>query len=649
MAQLPPIRVAGLLLALGACAPAPGGPELHPALRRAELPPLIPVESFLDEGGRGFTHRLSPDGKRLAWIEIGEGSADLRVRELASGEVIRMHPKGQAIGIGWAADSRHLLISDDAGGDENFGHRVVDTARPGDAARDLMREAGIRVDIDGLSQCDRREVFARSNRRQRAVFDLVAVDVETGIERMVERNPGNVRWWQTDLCGQALLRASGRRIEFRAGPGSAWRAGFELGRDDSFTVIGRPRPGEAFHALSDRGRDRVALVRVDPVSGTETVLAEDPAVDIQSAFLDPADGRPLAAFAMPGHPRAILLDAGFALALAPIRPAAPHRLGIISASDDGRRLVVAVTTERQGGEVFLVDRDGRPPERLTTSRIGALGETLADSEPISFPARDGRLLHGYLTRPPGVGTAPPPGVLLVHGGPWSRDEWGYDSLVQLLANRGYAVLRVNYRGSTGYGRVHRLAAIGEFGQAMQTDLLDALTFAGSIGAIDLQRVAIMGSSYGGYAALVGLTMTPERFAAAISVVGISDLARFLETVPPYWQQGIQGWYLYVGDPGRTEQRRAMLARSPLTFAGQARAPALLVHGSNDVRVRAEQSVRMAEALWAEGKTAELILFDDEGHGVRRRGNRLRLYRAVERFLAEHLGGRAAPAQLADRR
>lgn len=266
--------------------------------------------------------------------------------------------------------------------------------------------------------------------------------------------------------------------------------------------------------------------------------------------------------------------------------------------------------------------------------------TAAPMTPVAFAARDGLPLHGFLTLPVGVEPEELPLVLLVHGGPWANDSWGHDVAAQFLANRGYAVLQVNFRGSIGYGKRHLTAAIGEFAGAMHDDLIDAADWAVAQGYADPARIGIMGGSYGGYAALVGVTVTPDYFAAAVDYVGISDLANFLRTLPPFVRPyNVNSWYRYVGDPEVPEQLADMRARSPLTMADRIRTPLLVAQGANDVRVVQAESDNIVASLRDRGVPVEYLVAEDEGHGFANPENQIRLHRAVERHFARHLGGR----------
>jgi dipeptidyl aminopeptidase/acylaminoacyl peptidase len=324
---------------------------------------------------------------------------------------------------------------------------------------------------------------------------------------------------------------------------------------------------------------------------------------------------------------------------------------MIGSTDDDETLwTVAFDDDRDPGATYLFDRRSGESRLLFRSRPWLDPATLAERRPLRIASRDGLSLPSYLTLPLGVTPRDLPMVLVVHGGPWARDSWGWDPQSQFLANRGYAVLQVNYRGSTGFGKSFMHAAEHEFAGKMHDDLVDAVRWAIDEGVADPQRVAIYGGSYGGYAALVGATFTPEVFAAAISVVGPSNLVTLVRSFPPYWRPLLAGtWFRFVGDPDDPDDIADLEARSPINRVDAIRAPLMVIQGANDPRVKKHESDQIVEALQARGVPVEYIVKDDEGHGFVRPENRKDVYRAVERFLARHLGGRngetaaAAPA------
>ena len=302
-------------------------------------------------------------------------------------------------------------------------------------------------------------------------------------------------------------------------------------------------------------------------------------------------------------------------------------------------MTIQITRDRTGATFHLYDRPTDKITPLAAPRIAEQADTLSPMKHVQFPARDGLTLNGYLTIPTGTDGKNLPMVLAVHGGPFWRDSWGYYGYDQMMANRGYAVLRVNYRGSTGYGRTFVAKSRKEIGGAMHTDLIDGVQWAIGQGIADPRKIAIYGRSYGGYATLVGLTFTPEVFAAGINVVGVADLELVLKKFPPYWRNWLGLWHRNIGRLDNPEDRAFMRERSPIHYVDRIVRPLLVVHGANDVRVTRDQSDRIVESARAKGLDVEYIVFDDEGHAIRRWKNRVTLARAIEAFLAAHLGGR----------
>jgi dipeptidyl aminopeptidase/acylaminoacyl peptidase len=410
--------------------------------------------------------------------------------------------------------------------------------------------------------------------------------------------------------------------------------------------------GDGLLVGSFSGGDDLRLVRIDRETGEETVVADVPGRSLDNfgilapGVLPPAvythrgTGEAIAARFVADRPHVEVLDPGFAPVYAELATLSDGVLGTLSSDVSGRRWIVTFTHDREPGVCWFYNHATGEKRRLFQPFPDLDPADLAPMVPVRFPARDGLELPGYLTLPVGVAPRNLPMVLLVHGGPWSQDFWGYNPEVQLLANRGYAVLQVNYRGSVGYGRRHLTAAVGEYGRAMQDDLVDAVAWAVAEGYSDPARVGIFGVSYGGYAVLRAITVTPDLFAAAVDYVGVSDLVAALRALPPFARRyNANSWYRYLGDPDVPEQAAELRARSPITMVDRIRTPLLVAQGANDVRVPQAQSDRIVASLRERGVPVEYLLAHDEGHGFENAENRLRLYRAVERHLARHLGGR----------
>lgn len=641
-AESPPRRwswgLAATAVLLAGCAVAPAHTGLQPA---EALSPLLPVRSFVADLESSGAYQVSPDGKKLMWsARIGLGPG-LYVTNLASGETRRFAVRG--IGI-WAKDSRHVLLHTDASGDENTHVVALDVASDAPSLKDLTPFAGAKSHLI-MQLDDSLDLMIQSNRRDPKVYDLYRYVHATGELRTVAQNPGDVALWLPDGRGGLLGRASRRDgqwiFETPDGPAAAaWRERFRVDFAQTVTPLLPSQDGSFVWALSDRARDKLALVKLY-LDGKEEVVHADPRVDVSQVIFSPRRRLPLAVSVEPDVQEWFYIDPAFGRIAERLKGSGPSRLSFANMSDD-EELLVASTARREGGGHVLYRRSADSIQTLAKLSRSRWQERspLPDTRPIRFKSRDGIDLHGYLTVPAVATAGPLPAVVYVHGGPWARDRHlDGDAMVDFLANRGYAVLQVNYRGSTGYGRAFRDAAQGEFAASMQADLIDGLDHLIGQGIVDPKHVAIMGASYGGYASLVGMTFTPERFACGISIVGMSDLAELIEQAPPYWEMSRPMWMQFVGDPAVPAQREQMRQRSPRYRAADASGPILLMHGVHDPRVKLDQSQRMAQALRAAGKRVELHTFEKAGHGFNRWQDRLRQFRLTEDFLAPCLGGR----------
>jgi dipeptidyl aminopeptidase/acylaminoacyl peptidase len=401
--------------------------------------------------------------------------------------------------------------------------------------------------------------------------------------------------------------------------------------------------GRELYWLDSRDRDTAAVVAQDLESGAMQVLAEDPRADFTNLLLDPVTQRPIAAAATFERTNWQVLDTDYKEDFEYLKRRSPGDLAITSMSQDRRNWIVAYLYDNAPLEYFHYDRDAQQARRLFSSIPALEDAPLVTMKPTVIRSRDGLELVCYLSRPR---TARPgtrlPMVLLVHGGPWTRDVWGLHPNHQWLANRGYAVLSVNYRGSTGFGKAFVNAANMEWAGKMHDDLIDAVDWAVATGIADPARVAIMGTSYGGYSALVGVTFTPEKFACAVDLVGISNLVTFLNTIPDYWMPWKSVWKVRMGDYTTEAGKRFLEERSPLNYANRIVRPLLIGQGANDVRVKASESEQIVAAMRQHGIPVTYVSYPDEGHGLGRPENRCSFAAVAEAFLAAHLGGRREP-------
>ncbi|WP_193105368.1 S9 family peptidase [Brachybacterium sp. FME24] len=633
---------------------------------------LIPVEDFYSPPTRSRA-LLSPDGTTVAFLAPWRGRLNVFLRDVDSdwstpdlvhgadapgARRITSDTRRSIDRFFWSNDGRHLLFQQDSDGDENWHLYRSDPARPDAPAVNLTPYPGVRV-IDLQLSSDRPDIaFVQLNKRRPDMMDAFELDLSTGRLTTIAENPGDVISW---------VRVRDRLLAFTIEEGgvtvlSEWtgddrRTIARFSPTDSLFGVPPVAPtpdGAGLWIGSARGSDRIRLVRLDLDSGEGVDEDSHPSFDLDtpraeadprlpsSLILIPVTGDLLGARYLGARQEIHALDPHFAEVLPRIAELSDGDLSHISSDATAQRWVVEFTHDRDPGVTWFYDHTTGQARRLFRPYPHLDPAQLAPVTPITLTARDGLSLPVHLTLPLGLEPKDLPTVLLVHGGPWYRDSWGYDPEVQLLANRGYAVLQVDFRGSTGYGKVHLEAGIGEFAGRMHDDLLDALDWSIQQGFTDPDRVAIYGHSYGGYAALVGAAFTPDRFAAAASYTGMSDLVDVVEGVVPFARRAVENSYLrYLGDPEIPDQRADMLARSPISRVDDIVSPVLLIHGANDVRVPRRHADRVAEALRARGAEVEYLLNDTEGHGFVNTESNIEQYRTLERFLARHLGGRSS--------
>ncbi len=634
------------MLALAGCDRA----AVHPALRDAELPRLVPAHEFvfnrLAHGGFSF----SPDGKRLAWSGPDGWRRGLHVRN-ADGTVHVYRTGGSS--MHWSADGRRLLILNDTSGAENHHLFRLDVDDPHARPHDLTPYPGVRVWLYQVLPEDPEHVLVLHNRRNRNLRDLYRIHLATGAEALVAANPGDGIAPLTDAAGAFLgWRRSSVAARARGKPRPPElkeRSALTRHTEDLTLAVGISPNRRKAWVLTNQGRDRVALVSVDTATGAASIVHQEPLADVSRVIASRRTGEPLAVSAQADYPSTHVLDPALAADLEPLLARyaqVRHGFDIVSMDAAEQRLVVTVYTHANR-RYYLLDRARKTQELLGETRDAGFARALGVPEAVRFQAADGLEIPAYLVRPPGARREPLPLVVLVHGGPWQRVVWSdpdhsEDLLrAQFLANRGYAVLLVNFRGSTGFGRAFMTAAVGEIGGRMQADLVDGVRWAIDAGIADPARIAIMGYSYGGYATLMALAQQPRMFACGIDIAGPTDLPALIEGFPPYWELELAQWYGYVGDPAVPVDRARMQAASPLAWAGKIERPLLIVQGANDVRVRPEQAERMVEALTHASRPVAYVSIPDMGHSLGYWPHHLLVLRQSEEFLADCLGGRAA--------
>lgn len=616
--------------------------------------PLIPREILFGNPDKTMV-KISPDGSQLSYLAPVNGVLNVWAGPVADLAAARPVTQDTSRGIrfyGWAYTSRHLFYVQDKGGDENWRLYVADIA--GEETRDLTPIEGVHVRLQQASPQFPEEVLIGLNNRTPQLHDIYRLNLTTGRRELIQENPGFAGFITDDdyRIRLATRMTSDGGMEYLEPDGAGgWQLSPLLGKvdkEDTITTstINFDRTGQSLYLTDSRPRNTAALVRLDTVTGQQTLLAENPRADVSDVMVHPVEKQVQAVAFTYEHKQWQVLDNSIAADLARLSEISSGEVEILSRTLDDHIWVVAYLLDNGPVRYYLYDRQAQTARFLFTNRADLEGLPLVKMYPIIIQSRDGQNLVSYYSLPPEhsaeLPAQPLPLVLLVHGGPWGRDRWGYNPYHQWLANRGYAVLSVNFRASTGFGKAFINAANREWAGKMHDDLLDAVQWAVQTGLADPQRVAIMGGSYGGYATLVGLTFTPDTFACGVDIVGPSNLITLLETIPPYWEPEIESLTTRMGDH-RTEAGRAFLAeRSPLTYVDRIQRPLLIGQGANDPRVKQAESDQIVQAMQAKAIPVTYVLYPDEGHGFARPENRLSFNAVTEAFLAQCLGGRYQP-------
>jgi dipeptidyl aminopeptidase/acylaminoacyl peptidase len=599
---------------------------------------MIPLEDFFRKPDK-IMLRLSPSGRYLAWLEPFERRLNVVVQDTETGERTRVTDSTERDigGFGWASDDRIVYVRD-TGGDEN--HRLYSVGRDGSTPLDLTPWDGVKCAIvDDLPDHDN-EILFQMNRRKPEMFDVFRIDVASGRMELVAENPGNIQTWYTDHEGRLRLAVTtdgvNTSILFRDGESDPWATVATY----SFKEYASPRlftfDNGSLVVASNIGRDKTAICEYDLGSGREgRLIFEHPEVDVDAVIYSRKRKTLTGVVFRVDRLEYHFLDAERERIQKFIDERLPEgENAVISTSKDETRYVVHSGSDRDLGRYYLLDTTEMTLTKLFDISPWLDAGKMAPMEPIQYRSRDGLLIRGYMTRPTGRDGERVPLVVNPHGGPWARDAWGFNPEVQFLANRGLAVLQINFRGSAGFGRRFLEAGFGQWGLAMQDDVSDGVAWAIDEGIADPDHVAIYGGSYGGYCALSGLTRTPDLYACGVSYVGVSNLFTWIAAIPPYWKPYLEMLHEMVGDPERDADR--FRETSPYFNAEKIRVPLLVAQGANDPRVTKQESDQIVEALQSRGVEVEYLVKDDEGHGFQNEENRFEFYRALESFLRRHL-------------
>ena len=612
--------------------------------------PLIPRTALFGNPLRAQA-RLSPDGRYISFLAPKSGVLNVWLAPFGQLDAAKPITDDRKRGIRqhqWADDGRHILFLQDEGGDENW--RVYSVDVESRRQVDLTPLDKVRAELVGLSHERPDVALIALNDRTPEYHDLYEINISTGERKLVERNDREFAGYLEDLqlrprLAVKTLADGGGEIYRNTGKG--WESLLKYGRDDSLTT--RPvvveEGGNSALMLSSLGRDKAALVRIDLATGKQAVLGDSDKADVSQVWLEPRTRKP-EAFAVEYLTTEFQpLVPAVAQDIQRLKAALGPQFEVVSRTLDDTRWIVAVDDPVRVVSSYLYERGSGKVTKLFDQRPELTGAPLQPMTPLELRSRDGLTLVAYLTLPP-PGTrpraTPVPLVLDVHGGPWARDSYGFNGEHQWLANRGYAVLSVNYRGSTGFGKKFINAGDHEWARNMHNDLLDAVDWAIKEKIAQPDKISIYGGSYGGYATLVGLTFSPDRFACGVDIVGPSNLFTLLNSIPPYWKSFFEDMVRRIGDPRTAEGRELLKQRSPLTFVDRISKPLLIAQGANDPRVKQAEADQIVEAMKSKHLPVTYVLYPDEGHGFARPQNRISFYAIAEGFLSRCLGGRVEP-------
>jgi dipeptidyl aminopeptidase/acylaminoacyl peptidase len=609
---------------------------------RAELPSLI-KRKLLFGNPEKTEPKLSWDGKHLTYLGPVNGVMNLWVRSSdTSDDKALTHDTTESIGsYVWAADSAHLFYLRDSLGDENWHLHVIDVTTNED--KDLTPHKGVRANIIGIDAHHPLEVIVRMNLRDKRFEDAYSIDIMTGEEKLLAKNSGEVITWIVD--NNFALRAAvcqskngGYVLKVREGTESDWKPIAEWSPDELEPVVyGFTPNNDSLYIADSRGWTCSRLVTLSTVDGASQTLASDSLYDVGEVLIHPVLHKVEAASFYQDQSWWHLLDTEMLKYFGILSVKTRGELSICNRDGSDSLWVISYRADVNTPAYYLYDSKKRIPTDLGADRPALEKYKLSNMQPVLISARDSVMLHAYLTLPEGISPDSLPMVVYVHDGPWSREEWDFSPLVQWLANRGYACLQVNYRGSSGYGKSFLNSGNREWGAKLQEDLIDAAKWVVDQGIADSSRIAILGAGYGGYSALCGAAFTPDQFKCAIDIGGPSDLVSWLQALPSALQPVKHSLYYKIGDPKK--DRKMLKARSPIFSAKRIKIPVFITQGSNDPIVPQSQSEKMVAAMKNANKDVTYMLFPDEGRLFSKPENRLKFFEALEGFLAKYLGGR----------
>lgn len=622
----------------------------------AQSPPLIDRELFFGDPEVAGA-QISPDGAFIAFIKPFKGTRNVWVKKTAdpftNAKPVTADTKRPIPSYFWSRDGKYILFVQDKAGDENFHVYAVNPAEAPAAgqdvptARNLTDVKGIRAFIYAVPRTDPDAIYVGINDRDAAWHDLYKVKISTGERTLIRKNTERITVYYFDLKDQLRLAtrsAENGDTEVLRVDADKFTKVYSCNVFESCGPIRYHKDGERVYFQTNKGSgvDLVSLKLFNPTTGKEELVETDPLkrVDFGNASFSEVSDDLIATTYDDERERIYWKDKGYEADYKHLQKQLPGKeINFNSSTKDEKLFLIAANGDTDPGSTYLYDRTTKKLTLQYQVRDKLNRAYLAPMTPVKYPSSDGLQIPAYLTLPKGVEAKNLPAVIVPHGGPWFRDSWGYNSFAQFLANRGYAVLQPNFRGSTGYGKKFIDAANKQWGDKMQDDVTWGAKYLVSQGIADPKRIGIMGGSYGGYATLAGVAFTPDVYAAGVSIVGPSNLITLLESIPPYWEQIRKLFYERMGDPNTPEGKAQLLRQSPLTAADKIKTPLLVIQGANDPRVTKRESDQIVIALRDRGFPVEYLVAPDEGHGFQRPVNNMAMFASAEKFLAKHLGGR----------
>ena len=605
------------------------------------MPPIIPMKDFFRNPVK-VAYALSPNGEYLAYMQPWENRLNIFVEKIGSGKATRVTSAKERdiASYAWKGDNRIVYIQD-TGGDENY--RLYAVGIDGSNPKDLTPFEKVRAQIIDRLERNENEILVGLNKRVPQVFDVYRINVNTGEMQMIAENPGNYTGWATDWDGKLRLAITtdgvNSSLMYRNTEAEKFAPLVTTSFKETIAPLLFTPDNRQLYVATNIGRDKTAIVKYDVENKKELEkIYENPEVDVNN-LLSSRKRRAITGVSyVTDKTHYYFIDKQRADLQKDLERRVPgYEVRLAGCNLEEDKCLVRTFTDRSLGAYYFYDLKSKDFRKLADVSPWLNEQDLAPMKPIKYQSRDGLTINGYLTLPKGMPARNLPVVVNPHGGPWYRDQWGYNPEVQFLANRGYAVLQMNFRGSTGYGRKFWESSFKQWGRAMQDDITDGVQWLIKQGIADPKRIGIYGGSYGGYATLAALVYTPDLYAAGVDYVGVSNLFTFLKAIPPYWKPYLEMLYEMIGHPEKDKD--LLTAASPVFHSDKIKVPLLIAQGANDPRVNKGESDQMVAALKARGIEVPYIVKANEGHGFGNEENRFEFYRAMEEFLGKHLGGR----------